>query len=194
MLDPVNETFTTLTELVQPRYVHAAALLDDGRVLITGGRHITDILSSSEMIDPVSGNISAGPTVEAAWALSATVLDSGDVLVAGGANGGPIGGARIVNASGADPVGGMAVPRWAMSATLLTGGRVLIAGGVSDGGIADAEVYDPVLGGFISVTPMTNARHSHTATRLLDGRVVVVGGLIEFDGLTSVEIFTPGEE
>jgi hypothetical protein len=47
---------------------------------------------------------------------------------------------------------------------------------------------------WIATTPMKVAREEHTATRLLDGRVLVVGGEAEGSYLDSVEIFDPTTE
>ena len=59
-----------------------ASLLDDGRVLITGGIGNRD---TTELYDPSSGTWSMGPVMtEARHIHSATVLKNGKVLIAGG--------------------------------------------------------------------------------------------------------------
>src|SRR5216683_5545714 len=76
------------------------------------------------------------------------------------------------------------------TATLLADGTVLVAGGsycmsIYDGGGCDvswslpsAEIYHP--GGYWSGTgSMATGRYGHTATRLLNGKVLVAGGLYE---------------
>jgi len=74
---------------------------------------------------------------------------------------------------------------------------VLITGGVTsfDSGTATetAELYDPKTDSFIQVGEMIDARVEHTATRLLDGSVLMVGGFAVAGGsaLASAELFDP---
>ena len=67
------------------------------------------------------------------------------------------------------------------TATLLADGRVLIAGGFwSDGQawrvLSSTERFDPGSGDFSPIGSMGTPRSGHTATRLDDGRVFIVGG------------------
>ncbi|MDC0748689.1 Kelch repeat-containing protein [Polyangium mundeleinium] len=75
----------------------------------------------------------------------------------------------------------MATDRGVPRATLLTDGRVLVTGGsgFEDGVetvLASAELYDPQTNTFSAAASMIRPRNWHTATRLPDGRVLVVGG------------------
>src|SRR5262249_41615718 len=84
---------TTPLHMQQARYGHAAALLKNGSVLITGGLGSPGLsLSSSEVFCPSS---SCGQDAFLQWNPpnpmgrafhTAVALDSGDVLVAGGVN------------------------------------------------------------------------------------------------------------
>lgn len=89
-------------------------------------------------------------------------------------------------------------PRAAHTATLLADGRVLIAGGCAVDGCRTSEVepssefYVPGRG-FMPGPPMLHPRSSHTATRLGDGRVLIVGGWAQ-EGTAPVaeaEMFDP---
>ena len=78
------------------------------------------------------------------------------------------------------PTGSMADARYGHTATLLTDGRVLVVGGADlmDGidNLATAEIYDPYTGVWTRTGSMAQGRASHTATLLLDGRVLITGG------------------
>ncbi len=86
------------------------------------------------------------------------------------------------------------------TATLLLDGRVLVVGGSGkDGkrsGIYDtAEFYEPAMGSWSPAGSLGQgqARHYHTATRLLDGRVLVAGGRGSDTTviLSTVELYDP---
>ncbi|MCC6192889.1 MAG: hypothetical protein IT518_00345 [Burkholderiales bacterium] len=76
--------------------------------------------------------------------------------------------------------GSLNVPRYDHAATLLADGSVLVVGGrnrPTDGNaLAGAERYDPVTGMWRVVASPSFARDRPTATLLLDGKVLVVGG------------------
>ena len=113
---------------------------------------------------------------------TATRLQNGKILVAGGDDG---------TAELYDPVsrtwestGSMNVGRGGHTATLLPDGRVLVVGGdwqEEPRYFNTAELYDPTTGSW-SLTGNTNAFRapaSFTATLLMDGTVLVAGGLGE---------------
>ena len=67
------------------------------------------------------------------------------------------------------------------AAVLLRDGCVLVVGGAAGAVdaseiLATAEIYDPSTGEWATVAAMHTARRSFTATRLLDGRVLIAGG------------------
>jgi uncharacterized repeat protein (TIGR03803 family) len=86
------------------------------------------------------------------------------------------------------------VPRWAHTATLLNDGTVLIAGGIIhnvSGNFEDTnecEIYDPVAGSPSATASMNDNRHSHQATLLPNGQVLLSGG----GGDSTSETFDPG--
>ena len=125
---------------------------------------------------------------------TATLLQKGQVLIAGGWNGSE----TIATADLYDPgtntfsaTGSMNVAREWYTATLLLDGRVLIAGGF-DGStpLKSAELYDPDTGKFTLTGSMNFARRDQDAALLPDGRVLIVGG---WDGSTlqSAELYDP---
>ncbi|MCU0753526.1 MAG: hypothetical protein MUE46_00170 [Xanthomonadales bacterium] len=90
------------------------------------------------------------------------------------------------------------VPRMGPSATTLPDGRVVVIGGIQLGDgfvtrIASAEIYDPASNTW-TVLPQNSAfpRYQHGATLLADGRILVVGGELDFGGsVDSAEILDP---
>jgi len=95
-------------------------------------------------------------------------------------------------------VGPMTTERADHTATLLKDGRVLITGGFKGAGnsftvLDSAEIFNPNNNTFTSVGNMTTPRTFHTATLLLDGRVLIAGGNSDVAGtnLNSAEIFNP---
>src|SRR5438046_693432 len=75
-----------LGPLVVPRTGHAATVLADGRVLITGGRDgAGTIVATAEIFDPATETSTAvGALVTARVSHTATLLPNGRVLIAGG--------------------------------------------------------------------------------------------------------------
>ncbi|MGA8276653.1 MAG: kelch repeat-containing protein [Rhodanobacteraceae bacterium] len=181
------------------RAAHQATLLNDGRVLVTGGcsgRNCRTFLRSTESFDPSARTFrSAAPMSIPRGSHTATRLHDGRVLVAGGCTaGGPTAAAEIYDAASDrwHRVGDMTMPRCSQVAVALRDGRVFVMGGGQGrlGNLATAEVFDPASSTFSPVGPM---RHNHyLATRLADGRVLLTGGQGD-DGeiLRSAEIFDP---
>jgi hypothetical protein len=144
---PATGTFTRTGAMAKAREQHTATLLADGTVLIVGGVTSTGPgvlhpIASVEVYDPSTGSFSAaGSIAEARSLYTATLLPSGDVLVAGG-------GEENSTAEVYDPTnrsfsftGGMEVGRSGHTATLLPNGAVLVAGGGIFAGLATAELY-----------------------------------------------------
>jgi hypothetical protein len=140
--------------------------------------------------------VAVGSMTTVRWAHTATLLPSGQVLVAGGSgDGGTLSSAELF-----DPTTGtwsdtssMATARFYFTATLLTSGKVLVVGGSNENGaVADSELYDPVAGNWSSTGALAEARWAHTATLLPSGEVLVTGGsgAASYE-LTSAEVYDP---
>lgn len=176
------------------RSFHTATLLPDGRVLIAGG-HPTD--PACEIYDPATRTIRRTASLSRPrYTPTATLLADGRVLIAGGNvrpdfRGLPFGTYGDPTSEIFDPQTEtfsagppMTAVRYAHAATRLDDGRVLVTGGGAGyvGGFSYsvhphpyADVFDPAAGTFAAAPRMATPRWSHTATKLLDGRVLVVG-------------------
>ena len=136
--------------------------------------------------------LSASPLTTPRYAHTATLLPSGELLIAGGLDySGIVSSAELYNpANGAWTLtGALTVARAYHTATLLTNGLVLVAGGLGDSG--GAELYNPISGIWTPTGALTTPRSSHTATLLLNGKVLVAGGLANNGILSSAEVYDP---
>lgn len=207
LYDPRTGKFTRTGSMIAARFSHTAVSLADGRVLVMGGLNGVDSLASAEIYDPASGKfVATGSMPDDRQAYSATLLSDGRVLISGGFVITPdrgLGRSDVTSAELYDPAtgrftatGAMVEPRNSATATRLTDGRVLVAGGASNekGGVsvASAELYDPATGTFSAVGSLTTPREMQEATLLLDGRVLIVGGVSATAAeLASAEIYQP---
>jgi Kelch motif len=132
--------FIATGSMVHPRLSHTATLLNDGRVLITGGFTYpagNEPLRQAELYDPATGTFSptGSMSIARSWA-TATLLPDGRVLIAGGYESRDLATAEIYDPATEtfSATGNMAAARRGHSATLLSNGRVLINGGGQLGG------------------------------------------------------------
>ena len=131
----------------------------------------------------------------------ATALSDGRVLLAGGYfDRYPITAADLYDPTTRtfSATGPMANARGFDTASLLSDGRVLIAGGDPsmwnfDGPyMTSAELYEPASGTFSPTGSLATGRNMHTATLLLDGRVLIAGGNVSGQHpLASAELYDP---
>lgn len=131
----------------------------------------------------------AGSLATARTAHTATLLPSGQVLVAAGRNdGGPLASAELYDpAAGVwTPAAPLAHARSGHTATLLPKGEVLVVGGNDP----TAELYDPLRGTWEPTASPGVARTGHTATLLPSGDVLVVGGE-GTEASSSAELYDP---
>ncbi|MGA2631416.1 MAG: kelch repeat-containing protein, partial [Terriglobia bacterium] len=168
--------------LAEARSGAAAAMLSDGRVLVTGGDGAAGAALSSAEVFSLDGAFT--PVAPMSFARSkhvAVALKDGRVLVAGGVG---IDGSASNSAEIYDPssnvwqaAGAMLEARSGATATLLSDGRVLVAGGASGSVVSPTlEVFDPVSDSFVPGGVMSSPRQDHAAARLADDRILLIGG------------------
>ncbi len=164
------------------RASHTATLLNNGKVLITGGFvGEENSLTSAETFDPTTNAFTRAEDMRVARSShTATLLPNGKILIAGGFNGDYLDSAEIYDPQSGKftAAGKMTTARSGQVAVLLNNGKVLLAGGVGTGWtfLASAEIYDPASNTFSATGAMTTPRESHTITLLTDGQVLITGG------------------
>lgn len=195
LYDPQSGQWTATGSMSQGRGGHTATLLSSGRVLVAGGTGMTGTVTSAELYDPQTGSWSAtGSPLDALGGAPATLLHTGRVLVVSAL------GAELYDPAtgswtrtGRRPIPGTA---GGSTATLLANGQVLVAGGGNAPVVPTAEIYDPLSDLWAQTGSMTVGRANAVAVRLMDGRVLVIGGCcvpnLPFEPLTGSEIYTPG--
>jgi hypothetical protein len=207
LYDPKSGTFTLTGNLILARWHHTATLLDNGKVLVAGGqtnyptcfRCTAQYTGAAELYDPATGTFtSTGSMIAPRLYHSATLLNSGNVLVAGGPTQASTA-AEIYNPTTGTftTTAPLIVWRDQHTATLLNNGTVLLAGGYQPN-LAQitftAEVYDPVAGTFSATPNMAQARYNNSASLLGNGSVLVVAGTsatLPAGAIGSAETYSP---
>ncbi len=169
LYDPVTQFFTSVpVPMTTAREGQAAALLNSGQVLITGGDNPpAGSLNSAEIYDPTANTFTAVTSTMTVPRIShlATLLNGGKVLITGGATDSNGASTALNSAEVYDPTSQtftatantMTSAREYQTASLLSDGTVLVAGGTDGTNIFNtAELYMPSqLSGLasIAVTP-----------------------------------------
>lgn len=196
---PDTGTWTKAGHMTAGRQDGIAALLGDGDVLVAGGFTFCDDdfcndTSSANLYDPATNSWQTTqklPTqLEAA---SATVLQNGSLLVAGGTrlNSDTDSNVPLRTAELYDPSSGTWTRTAAMpsihvgqSAALLPNGWVLVASGQT----ASSQVYQPAKNIWVSTGGTGATRRLQTMTALANGDVLLTGG-----GVASAVQFQHGD-
>ncbi len=221
--DPSNGQFFLTGNAGASRAGAIAAPLAASKVLLGGGfsggatiRQFSlnldgKVIGSAEIFDRSTGAFSPAATMATPrMAFTATPLNNGKVLVAGGFdNAGNV----LDSAEVYDPdehkfiaVGNpMSDHRVFHTATLLLSGKVLVTGGatnLSGDTTNSADIYDPASNSFsVAMSPMDHQRAAHSATLLatgpLAGKVLITGGgggSSVFFKDSSAEIYDPASQ
>ena len=210
--DSGQNNWSPTSSMSVSRTRHTANLLSMGNVFVAGGysQHpSTGPTRSAEVYYPSSGQwrtttsmVSARESHTSVYLTTGTY--AGNIMVIGGYKDGtylkeceiynPITEIWLSTAS-TPAVGSMNVKRAKHTATTLPNGHVLVYGGVNEtGSLYSAEVYNPVTNVWTSVTAAPDARHrrhSHRATMLNSGLILVTGGANESGPLSPTDYSDP---
>lgn len=214
LYNPTTDTWTIAAPLTLPRSNHTATRLPDGRVLVVGGlerevARTVPAVADVAIYDPTLDRWSAAPALATARAFhSAMLLNSGQVLVAGGTT--PcrdvtnIDGCLVQTAELFDPASNLWSPAGTLTgsrdlgqvATLLADGRVLSVGGYTLQETGD--LYNPATRTWRATSRFAlppnlpyNLRLFPTATALPGGQVLVTGAGGEDDPMRGVLLYDP---
>ena len=209
--------------LQHSRYDHTATLLHDGKVLLAGGLDPAGAgVGNGEVYNPSTDSWSLTGMMSAARGnYDTTLLSDGRVLAVAGKSS-ELG--NIGSTEAYDPTSNQwnwlaadGLTRRAHQVTLLPNGLVMISGGVlakrrggewtpnytaGEKAVPDkvettsVELFDIVGGKTTQAASLTHARKEHISVLLADGRVLIIGGLIDWtedgpsvDSLNSTEIY-----
>ncbi len=200
LYDPDSGSFVGSAATSRIQRLRTATTLQDGRVMLLG-----DLSFAAEIYDPEKDDIAKTLTVGTRRVQqTATLLNNGDVLIAGGARGLA---ERFHPATGRFVPPGSAssqVVRYGHTATLLADGRVLLTGGSATlvlqvfARVISTEIFNPDIPSFLDAGDMQIPRFGHVATRLRDGRVLIMGGAAAdaelYDPVTRAFQFVGGDE
>lgn len=207
LYDSATDRWATTGSMSTARRFHTLTLLADGKVLAVGGETNGAATASAELYDPVTGMWKATGSLKTARRRhTATRLVNGKVLVTGGDNNGVLASSEIYDPATEQwtAASALSFARQNHTATLLDDGNVLIAAGADgDGRLQSAELFDPTsnndAGTILRTNWMKTRRELHSATKLPDGRVLVIGGIngmldgsvLKAQPVFEVELFDP---
>jgi N-acetylneuraminic acid mutarotase len=214
---PATDSWVAAAPPPQGRSNHTATRLPDGRILVVGGLArerggAVPAVADVALYDPVLDRWSAAPSLSTARAYhSATLLATGQVLVAGGTNACPdpanTTGCLVATAELYDPATGVWSPDGTLTgsrdlgqiATLLADGRVLIVGGYTLQETGD--LYDPATWTWRATSRFTlppnlpyNLRLFPAAVALADGRVLLIGAGGAADPMRGTLLYNPATD
>ncbi|MBX3463298.1 MAG: hypothetical protein KF830_09010 [Planctomycetes bacterium] len=189
--------------MVTPRALHAAATLNDGRVLFTGGVDGTGAVTTTcEIYDPIANTFTAAASLPGPRAAhAAATLPDGRVLVVGGttdftdltvAATNSLNTASLYNPatntwSAAANIGGRrlvpALSRLSTGAMLVSGGiEVTVLFGIPVGAVSTnkAQIYNAAGNSWSNAAnmPAGRAYHHDNQVTLANGRLLLTGGVL----------------
>jgi len=174
------------------------AALSNGKVLFGGGTSdFVTTLTTTQLYDPATNTWTAGGNMVAGRYQPVTVvLNTGNVLVAGGQDGSfyPNSAERYKPGRNtwlaAGTVSG--VRKWAMATNLVTNNVLMVGGCDGTTFFTFGQLYNPTTNSWTANANMQSARGLATMVRLANGNVLVAGGLA--GTLAAPTLTTPSAE
>jgi WD40 repeat protein len=197
LYDPATGKFAPIGKMTTRRARQSATLLANGDVLLVGGddhdSRDAAIVSAEIFHSAILRFEQTGSLHHPREGNTATLLNDGRVLIAGGGNISLLATAEIYDpkTGGFSETGSLITPRHKHTAGLLPDGRVLIAGGSDErdwnGNLSSSEIYDPKTGKFTPASPLNDSRFKlpDEAVQLASGKLLIAGGSKD------VEVFDP---
>lgn len=202
---PYSRSWSAGPNLSVQRSFHASAVLNDGRVLLSGGTSNSGVVTTTcDIFDPATNMMTPAASMGTARAgHAATTLLNGKVLVTGGVSTftgtaiGPILNSASDTGEVYDPVANtwtpvtnvMASKRFIHTQTRLANGQVLCVSGLNGTAFipfvgteyptftASCSLYSSATNSFTAAASITTARAAHRATLMPNGEVFVAGGV-----------------
>jgi hypothetical protein len=200
LYDPAAGTFMpTSSSMTSVRWFHTATLLTNGKVLLAGGRSnfSSNVHSATaELFDPFTNTFAAtGSMTNGRDFHTATLLPSGDVMVAGGNSFFSISSVELYTPTSGTFTGAasLSTPRHFHTASLLPDGKAVLVGGIDEfpgqespefSVLWSAELFDPNSNSFLFTGSLGTQRFGHAAALLNNGQILVTGGSDGVGGTT----------
>ncbi len=178
---PATRTFSNAATMSRARSFAHGVLLNDGRVLVTGGQGFDPMgvfifRDDAEVYNPLTdtwATVALRMRTGRSGHFSALIPGSIDVVVIGGSQTTPVSEKYITQFGVWDFA---FLPPFTIhhfgAATVMPDGRPFVAGGT----VRNVTIYDPQFGFLQASNTLSRARTFATATAWPDGRVVVAGG------------------
>jgi hypothetical protein len=198
LYDPSSGAWQATGNMNDARANAQTTLLPQGQVLIAGGAGLAYGANyTAELYSNGHWTLTSGMVFSHPGTTRSSLLTNGDVLVFGGHLSSYV--SEFFNP---------ATGRWTSThnialnppdgpLTMLLTGKVLLAAGQSSYGTDSiARLYDSPSNSWLLTGNLNHARAGHTATRLMNGQVLVAGGELKnsngtFTNLSSAELYTP---
>jgi hypothetical protein len=187
VFDPATGAFTLLPgRLTVGRYGHTSVRIDQRRILIYGGFTLNGSTPPPEIYDPVDGVSHPLQPAEANMRGNhqAHTMQDGGVLIVGGEDSDSVPLTSVLRFDPATgviaPFANLATPRTFFGLGRLSDARVLLVGGVmgpSQGDVANTSESFALDRTRRDGPAMSRSRWHHSVTPLIDGRLLIVGGL-----------------
>lgn len=185
LYDPMNDVYEILPEMGNRKYKHQATLLDDGRVLFSGGFNKEELyLNEIEVFDPQSKNFTKITKMSLGRiGHTATRLEDGRVLIAGGKMDDHVFHKHVEifeprSNSVTQTSNSLAVTRASHAALLLSNGNVVLVGGYSlRKELPDTiEVFNPKTDKFSESSHLSFPRFNPLIVEVSPSKILVSGG------------------